>query len=64
MSRSFGYGNLTASSAAVESHINELKNRSGIEKNMRVDEFVKQHSTFLEGNYLYFSINIMYAYKE
>lgn len=49
MSSSFGYGNLTASSTAVESHINELKHRSRIENNIRVDDFIKCHSIFLEG---------------
>jgi len=52
MCSSYGYGNLTASSASVESHINELKNRSRIEKNIRIDDFVKCHSLFLEGKVL------------
>lgn len=49
MSKSFEYGNLTASSASAESHINEIKHYSGIKLNIRVDDFIKYHTSYLEG---------------
>ena len=47
----FKYGDLTASSAAVESNFNDLKNRvfSGIKLPIQVDEFIKIHLNSLDG---------------
>lgn len=54
MTKDFGYGNLTALSAPVESHINEIKNYAGIKSNIRVDDFIKCHTSYLEGELNYF----------
>lgn len=56
MAKSFGYGNLTASSSTVESHINELKHYTGIKSNIRVDDFIKCHTSYLEGKLNYFCL--------
>lgn len=49
MTKSFGYGNLTASSSTVESHFNELKHYAVIKSNIRVDNFIQCHASYLKG---------------
>ncbi|KAF5300466.1 hypothetical protein FQA39_LY02265 [Lamprigera yunnana] len=49
MVRYFGFGAITSSSAAIESHFNHLKNRLFIEKlPLRADEFITNHVRILQ----------------